>query len=62
MSAFVIRFVQGYAVGDGEAFLRLEALAAIDRIGADGEHVALFAERAPLITRTRTELYETLDL
>lgn len=39
-----------------------EALTAIDRIEADEEHAALFAEQGPLITRARTEIYETLDL
>ena len=104
MSPFVVRFVQEYAVGDRDEFLRLEAtfaemerrrtdwpqgrrmqpyagaeptnalvweasfptladaLAAIERIEADDEHAALFAEQAPLIVRARTEIYETLDL
>jgi hypothetical protein len=102
--AFVLRFVQGYAVGDREAFLALEsrfaemerrrpdwprgrrmrpyagaeptntivweaefptlpeALAALDRIAGDEEHEALFREQAPLMTSSRTEIYETLDL
>jgi hypothetical protein len=101
---FVLRFVQGYAVGDREAFLALEArfaemerarpdwprgrrmqpyagaeatnalvweaefptltdaFAALDRIAADEEHAALFREQAPLMTTSRTEIYETLDL
>jgi hypothetical protein len=102
--AFVLRFVQGYAVGDREAFLALEArfaemerrrsdwprgrrlqpyagaepnntivweaefptlveaLAARDRIDEDEQHEALFREQAPLMTTSRTELYEVLDL
>jgi hypothetical protein len=39
-----------------------DALAALDGIAADGEHEALFARQAPLITRSRTEVYEVLDL
>lgn len=102
--AFMLRFVQGYAVGDRDAFLELEArfaemererpdwpqgrrmqpyagaeptnsivweaefptladaLGALDRIAADEEHEALFREQAPLMTTSRTEIYETLDL
>jgi hypothetical protein len=39
-----------------------DALAALERIAGDEEHEALFREQAPLITRARTEIYETLDL
>jgi len=51
MSEFVLRFVQEYAVGDREAFMDVEArFAAMER------------GRAPLITRVRTEIYQTLEL
>jgi hypothetical protein len=39
-----------------------DALEAIDRIDADDEHDELFREQAPLMTRSRTEIYEVLDL
>jgi hypothetical protein len=39
-----------------------DALEAIGRIAADDEHEALFRRQAPLMTRSRTEVYEVLDL
>jgi hypothetical protein len=39
-----------------------EALAALDRLAADEGHEALFREQAPLMTTSRTELYEVLEL
>ncbi len=39
-----------------------DALEALGRIAADDEHEALFARQAPLIARSRTEVYEVLDL
>jgi hypothetical protein len=56
MSEFVLRFVQEYAVGDREALMDLEPIA------ADEEHEALFRQQAPLITGARTEIYEVLEL
>jgi hypothetical protein len=38
------------------------ALAALDLIATDDEHAALFRQQAPLITRARTEIYETVVL
>lgn len=39
-----------------------DALSALERIEGDEEHERLFREQAPLITRARTEIYETVDL
>lgn len=39
-----------------------DALAAVEQITADEEHEVLFHQQAPLITRARTEIYETLEL
>jgi hypothetical protein len=39
-----------------------DALEALERVAADDEHELLFAPQARLITRSRTEIYEVLDL
>jgi hypothetical protein len=39
-----------------------DALAALNRVAADEEHGFLLREQAPLMTASRTEIYETLDL
>lgn len=64
------RRLQAYAAGQATNALIWEAtfptltdaLAALDRIAADAEHEELFHQQAPLITRARTEIYETLEL
>ena len=64
------RRLQAYASGEATnaliweaAFPTLaDALAALTRIEADDEHAELSQRQAPLITRARTEIYETLEL
>jgi hypothetical protein len=64
------RRMQPYAAGEPTNALIWEAtfptltdaLSALDRIESDDEHGVLFRDQARLITRARTEIYETLEL
>lgn len=64
------RRMQAYAGGEpnnaliweSTFFTLADAFAAIERMAADEEHEVLFRQQAPLITRARTEIYETLEL